>query len=305
MRKIYAIGESLLDIIFKDGKPQAAKAGGSMLNSTVSLGRLGLPVFFISEYGLDDTGNLIDNFLNSNGVNTSFSDRFSIGATALALAFLDEKNDAHYSFYKNYPHDRLSTGFPQLRKNDILLYGSFYAISEEIRERFSGFIRESRERNSLMIYDPNFRRSHLHELDRVKPLIIENMKYATVVRGSDEDFRNIFGAENAEQAWETAREFCNCIVYTANAEGVTVITESFKGTYPVKKITPLSTIGAGDNFNAGMISALYNNNIGESDLQNMRKREWEPVISRAIEFATHVCMSYDNYISAEFAEGIK
>ena len=305
MRNIYAIGESLLDIIFKDGKPQAAKAGGSMLNSTVSLGRLGLPVFFISEYGLDDTGNLIDDFLKSNGVNTSYSNRFSTGSTALALAFLDENNDARYSFYKNYPEDRLSIGFPDLHKNDILLYGSFYAISEEIHERFSAFIHESKKRNSLMIYDPNFRRSHLHELDRVKPLIVENMKLASVVRGSDEDFRNIFGAANAEEAWETAREFCKCIVYTANAEGVTVMTESFKGIYPVKKITPLSTIGAGDNFNAGMISAMYNNNTGGNDLKSMGKSEWDPIISRAIEFATRVCMSYDNYISVEFAEMIK
>lgn len=38
MRQIYAIGETLYDIIFKDGQPQAGKPGGAMLNSTVSLG---------------------------------------------------------------------------------------------------------------------------------------------------------------------------------------------------------------------------------------------------------------------------
>ena len=70
MRKIFGIGETVLDIIFKDGQPQAAKAGGSVLNSAVSMGRMGLPVSFISEYGLDDVGELIDNFLNENGVNT-------------------------------------------------------------------------------------------------------------------------------------------------------------------------------------------------------------------------------------------
>ncbi len=41
MRKIYGIGETVFDIIFKNGQPQAAKAGGAMLNSTVSLGRIG------------------------------------------------------------------------------------------------------------------------------------------------------------------------------------------------------------------------------------------------------------------------
>ncbi len=47
MRKIYGIGETVFDIIFKNGQPQAAKPGGAMLNSSVSLGRIGLPVSFI------------------------------------------------------------------------------------------------------------------------------------------------------------------------------------------------------------------------------------------------------------------
>ena len=40
-RNIYTIGETLFDIIFKNGQPQAGKAGGAMLNSSVSLGRIG------------------------------------------------------------------------------------------------------------------------------------------------------------------------------------------------------------------------------------------------------------------------
>ena len=64
MRKIYAIGETLLDIIFKNNQPQTAKPGGAMLNSVVSVGRMDLPVYFISEYGIDDAGNLVDSFLD-------------------------------------------------------------------------------------------------------------------------------------------------------------------------------------------------------------------------------------------------
>lgn len=103
MRKIYGIGESLLDIIFKNGQPQVAKAGGSVLNSVVSMGRMELPVSFISEYGFDDVGDLIDNFLKDNGVDTSCVHRFQDGSTSLAMAFLNENNDAHYTFYKDYP----------------------------------------------------------------------------------------------------------------------------------------------------------------------------------------------------------
>ena len=305
MRKIYAIGETLLDIIFKNNKPQTAKPGGAMLNSVVSVGRMDLPVYFISEYGIDDSGNLVDSFLKDNGVNTTYVNRYDDGNTALALAFLNEKNDANYTFYKNRPSRELNTGFPVIEKNDIILCGSFYSIWKEIREMFKGFISGSREKGALIIYDPNFRKSHLSELSDLKPMIIENMKMANIVRGSDEDFETIFGAKNANEAYKAIKDYCPQMVYTANTVGVYIRTPSFSGTFPVRRITPVSTIGAGDNFNAGMITSIYNNNISVGQLDNLTENDWKKVVSMAVEFATDVCLSYDNYISLEFAKKLK
>jgi fructokinase len=305
MRKIYGIGETVLDIIFKGGQPQAAKAGGSVLNSIVSMGRIELPVSFISEYGADDVGKLIDDFLKNNGVDTSYVHRFHDGSTALALAFLDHKNDAHYTFYKDYPDNRLDIGFPAVEKADIIQCGSFYAIWPEIREKFKLFISGAFDKGALIFYDPNFRKSHISELGELKPLIIENMMISSMVRGSDEDFRSIFNAETADEAWKEVRSYCKCLVYTSNAEGVSVRTPYFSGIFPVRRITPVSTIGAGDNFNAGIIASLYRNNIGREQLAKLTNSEWSGVIETAVAFASHVCMSYENYISNEFAEEYK
>lgn len=302
MREIYGIGETVFDIIFKDGQPQAAKAGGSVLNSFVSMGRMGLPVSFISEYGQDDVGSLIDNFLRSNGVNTSFVHRYNQGSTALALAFLNEKNDAHYTFYKDYPGKRLDIDFPDIEKDDIVQCGSFYAIWPEIREKFTYFIRNAYDKGALVIYDPNFRKTHLSELDSLRPLIVENIKMTSLLRGSDEDFKNIFNVNNVDEAWEAVQKLCKCLVYTANVEGVYVRTSSFSGRFPVKKITPVSTIGAGDNFNAGMITAICRNNIKRDQLEKLTEKDWSKIISTAVDFATHVCLSYENYISSGFAK---
>ena len=304
MRKIYGIGETVLDIIFKEGQPQAAKAGGSVLNSVVSMGRMGLPVSFISEYGMDDVGELIDNFLNENGVNTSSVHRFEDGSTTLALAFLNEKNDAHYTFYKNFPGKRLNIEFPRLNGEDILQYGSFYAIWPEIRTKIKKFVQSSYDAGAIVLYDPNFRKSHLSELESLKPLIIENMRMSSLIRGSDEDFLNIFRVSSPDEAWEVVRNYCKCLVYTANTEGVFVRTSSFAGKFPVKVITPVSTIGAGDNFNAGMLTAIYRNNITRDQLATIGEKEWKIIIGTAVEFATHVCLSYENYISEEFAKSV-
>ena len=305
MRKIYGIGEAVFDIIFKNGQPQAAKAGGAMLNSTVSLGRIGLPVFFISEYASDNVGKIIDSFLSENGVGTNYVDHFSHGKTKLALAFLNERNDANYTFYQDYPEKRLNIDFPMIRKDDIILCGSIYAITSEIRKKFMMLTTTAKENGAIVIYDPNFRPTHSSDLEILKPMIIENMQTATLIRGSDEDFKNIFGANTPDEAFNVVRKYCNCLVYTANAEGVYVRTNSYAGRFAVKAIKPVSTIGAGDNFNAGMMAAIYRNQITIDQLDKMGEEVWSKVISMGVDFATNVCLSYDNYISLELAKELE
>jgi fructokinase len=304
MRKIFGIGETVFDIIFKNGHPQAGKAGGSMLNSVVSIGRMGLPVYFISEFGVDDVGILIDSFLKENGVNTTYVNRYDDGNTTLAIAFLDEKNDASYTFYKNHHPGKLNVAYPDVKEGDILVCGSFYSIWSDIRERFKSFVNGAKERGALVIYDPNFRKSHLTNLQILKPLIIENMQMASLVRGSNEDFKNIFGVGDIYETYTVVKQFCPNLVYTANIEGVYVRTPHFSGKFQTKQITPVSTIGAGDNFNAGMITSIYKNNILPDRLDKLGQKEWSEVITTAVDFATDVCMSYENYISKEFASKI-
>lgn len=301
MRKIFATGEALLDIIFRDGAPVAARPGGAMLNSVVSLGRTGMPATFISEYADDETGSLIDDFLRENGVDTGSIYRYKDGKTALALAFLDADNNARYSFYKKYPPVRLNMNMPVIEKADIFLFGSVYSITAEVREKLRTLLQSAAGNDALIIYDPNFRTAHLPELPLVKPLIIHNISAATLVRGSDEDFFNIFGTSSADEAWEIIRELCPCLVYTASSKGVSVRTRSFSADYPVRNINPVSTIGAGDNFNAGLIRAVCDMNLDAGQVRSMGAESWKKVIDCGIDFATDVCLGYDNYISHKLA----
>lgn len=305
MRKIYTIGETVLDILFKNNVPVTAKAGGACLNSAVTLGRLNLPVYFIGEFGMDEVGNFIDQFLKDNHVSTQYVYRYYDGKSSLALAFLNENNDASYDFYKIYPGKRLVLNFPEIQQDDIVLFGSIYAVTFEIRNKLLEFIRQANKNKAIVIYDPNFRKQHLHELGKLKPLILENLSLANIIRGSNEDFSFIFGANNVEETYAETRRHCNNLLYTANKKGVYVRTPSVNLTCPVKTIDPVSTIGAGDNFNAGIVYSLFRHNIGFKELETLNEKTWEMLVSTAIDFATHVCLNYDNYISKEFAEAYK
>jgi fructokinase len=305
MRKIYTIGETVLDILFKNQLPFTAKAGGACLNSAVTLGRLNLPVYFLGEYGMDEVGNIIDAFLKKNHVSTQYVYRYYGGKSTLALAFLNENNDASYDFYKIYPDKRLDVKFPDISQDDIVLFGSIYAITLEVRSKLMEFIREANKKKAIVIYDPNFRKQHLHDLTKLRPLIFENMSHANIVRGSNEDFSFILGADDADEAYAEVSTHCKNLLYTANRTGVFVRTERYSLTCPVKPLDPVSTIGAGDNFNAGIVYSLFRHNIGYNDLSALPENTWKEIVATAVEFATHVCMSYDNYISDEFAVSYK
>jgi len=302
MRKIYTLGETVLDIFFKDNQPFAARAGGACLNTAVSLGRLGLPVNFISEYGMDKAGDLIHNFLKENNISTDYIYRYPDGKSSLALAYLNDRSDASYEFYKNYPEQRLCIEFPDVQEDDIVLFGSFYAITGEIRNKLLQFIKHANVNNAIVIYDPNFRKQHLDELAKLKPLIEENISLASIIRGSHEDFAYIFNANNADETYNVLNDKQKYLLYTNSSEGVNLMSDKLSLSVPVKKIKTISTVGAGDNFNAGIVYSIYINNIHFDDIQNINIEIWRQIIETAIEFATHVCSSYDNYISIDFAK---
>lgn len=77
MRKIIGIGETILDIIFRNNQPSHAVPGGSTFNTLISLGRLGVPATFISEIGKDTVGDIIIDFMKKNGVCTENLDIFA------------------------------------------------------------------------------------------------------------------------------------------------------------------------------------------------------------------------------------
>jgi fructokinase len=305
MRKVYAIGETVLDIIFKENQVQDARPGGAMLNSAVSLGRAGINVSLITEFANDQVGKHVDSFLFQSNVNTRNIYRHNDGKTAIAMAFLNEKNDATYVFYKDHPDKRLQIELPDFNHEDILLFGSFYGIEPSVREVLIRIIYAAKQKGCMIIYDPNFRKPHAHELEKLRPYILENIEMADVIRGSDEDFKIIFNADTIEKVRGIIGKKVPGIIMTKSSTAVYVSTHKVNTHFPVQKIKPLSTIGAGDNFNAGIIFGMIKENIYPQDLSTLESGIWGKIISNGVAFASDVCMSYENYISPALAERLK
>jgi fructokinase len=299
MKAIYGIGETTYDIVFKKNQPQRAIVGGSVLNTSVSLGRLGLPVHFISSLGNDKIGDLSIGFLIGNGVNIERVNRY-IGNSRIALAFMDEKNNAEYQFYNASQSPQLQ--YPKPTNEDIILFGSTNATQEDGRNELLCFLNQANANKSITIYDPNIRESDKNKLIGVRQKVEENMRFAKILKGSDQDFMRLYETSDAEKIFEKISHFgIKALIVTAGEKPVHLITNEISKSYPINPIKTVSTIGAGDNFTAGTITGFCKHNVNFQSIDLLSELQWNDIIDIGISFASEVCKSDDNYISTNFA----
>lgn len=308
MRRVIGIGETVLDIIFKGEQPLRAVPGGSAFNAIISLGRAGIPAYFISETGNDRVGLWVKRFLSDNGVDNGGVCVFPDSKSPLSLAFLDEKNNAEYLFYKDHPHDQLDFTYPEVNPDDVVIFGSFFAINPIVRPQVAGFLDYAHKHGAILYYDLNYRASHKNDLLRVTPNIIENLELADIVRGSDEDFEIMYRKNDADSVYRSEISFyTKKFIYTRGPQPVEVRAENgFAKQYPIHLDGEVvSTIGAGDNFNAGFVYGLIKENITRDQIERgLTEAQWDSLIDYGMRFSANVCQSLNNYISQEFGQSL-
>lgn len=308
MRKVIGIGETMLDIIFKNGKPIEAVPGGSTFNGIVSLGRAGVKTVFVSETGNDRVGEYVRDFLRDNNVDTSAINVFQETKSPVSLAFLDKDNNADYIFYRDQKHDHMDFAYPDIQKDDIVVFGSFYAVNPALRPQVSGLLEYARQRGAIIYYDVNFRKAHQADVMKVTPNLIDNLEYADIVRGSKEDFEVLYKKDSAERVYRADTSFyCKRFIYTDGPNPVSVFSNNgFHKEYAMPKTETVSTIGAGDNFNAGFIYGMIKYGVTRDDVeQGLFEEVWDKLIATATAFSADCCKDIFNYISKEFGQQLQ
>ena len=300
--RIYCLGEALWDILFEDNCCLGGHVGGAMLNTAVTLGRAGVPVEFISLLASDRAGVAIQAFLSGNGVGTGFVQTVSALQSTLALAFINIEGDAEYSFYKSVLPE-VEFAVPDFQPGDLLLFGSGWAREEKIFPRLHYLLREARRKEVLTVYDPNFRKKGASAPAEVEKMCRQNIAAADLVRGSDEDFFNLFGCQSGQAAYQQVRSCgCDYLIYTVSSSRIELYTPRLELLLPVEAVQVVNTVGAGDNFNAGLLAEFYKNRIKPVDLPLMQRSDWENALRTARGCGSAVCTIKENYLPPELAE---
>ena len=309
MGRIVAMGETVMDILFHDKsgegessnfQPFVCVPGGSAFNSIISVGRYGMDCAFIGDSGDDRIGLQTVSFMKGNNVATDYLQLHKGLHSAISLAYLDRNGDAQYDFYKDpLPQDN-ARPLPLWTDTDALLLGSAYAFLPPTRQLVERVLADARKAGAMVYYDVNFRPTYSARRAELLPAILDNISMSTVVRASTEDLQTLYRTDDSKKIYASViRQRCPLFICTAGAGRILVHTP--QGIY--KFATPhipsdeiVSTVGAGDNFNAGFLCEMQKLRIKSADLSGLGQKEWQPLIETATRFASAVCRSNYNYI---------
>ena len=237
----------------------------------------------------------------ANGVSTEGVKRAK-GQSVVSLAMLDENNNAHYEFYRDKDLPPFCTPDTPIKADDIALFGSFFAVSPATGRQAGEFISCARDAGAIVYYDINFRKNHPAEPARFEA----NIALADIVRGSSEDIEYLYGCSDAAEVYRKhIAPLCRNFICTRGEEDAEVFSPGVHSKFPTATVEKVvSTIGAGDNFNAGIIYALVKNGFGKTRLEHLTAEDWALLVPTAMKFSANVCGSLYNYVDPEFSDSI-
>ncbi len=306
MRKIIAIGESVLDTLFVGGRPVKSFVGGRVANAAASLARAGVQCTMVSECTTDRVGDIIIDYLTGCGVDVSSIDRYPDGATRLSAIFVDGDVPQIVN-YGAYPKERFDVVWPRIDEDDIVLIGSLYAVDLPQRERLLELLRHAIERKAIIAYLPGLQHGISFRITHVMPHLLENMELSQLVIATSDDIAKLFPGEDSEECFKNHISFYdNTFVYVDAATcDITVYQNAHRYACPSSNRQPAKNkLGWQSGLTAGILFQLLHDGHRLAHLPALGLAEWQGIIAEARRWADE-CECHDvNCISTQFAAQI-
>ena len=232
-------------------------AGGAVFNTAIALGRLGEKSGFYGGLSTDSFGQLLTSKLSEANVDFSLSLRSDRPTT---LAFVEfNGSEARYTFYDEGSAGRMldPDSLPKFDDSvDAVHFGAISLIPEPCGSTFEILLQREAP-NRVVSLDPNIRPNFIHDPNAHRKRIGRMMAAADIVKISVEDLNWICPSGSVEQSIdEWLSRSCSIVAVTKGGEGVDVYTKAGKIHIAAPPVKVVDTVGAGDAFNAGLLSAL-------------------------------------------------
>ncbi|MDM0053981.1 carbohydrate kinase [Variovorax sp. J22R115] len=289
-------GEALMDVYMGEATPTGmtldARIGGSPLNVAQGLARLTRPVAFLTGLSTDALGERLLASLRSEGVDTSLILRNDAPST-LSVVSVDASGVPRYAFHGNgaadrqITHDTLPALPPATR---VLQFGSYALAVEPVGSALRALAARERERR-LIAYDPNVRLNVEPDLAHWRAVVEQMVSIAHLVKVSDEDLRLLYPSEAPEQvATRWLAQGAALVAVTRGSLGASAWTRSAQAHVPSPHTKVIDTVGAGDTFQAALLTWLGEHAALTPDaLSDMDGESLEALLRFAAQAAAITC----------------
>jgi fructokinase len=254
---IVVAGESLVDLLVNEAGEVAARLGGGPFNVARGLGRLESPCAFLGAISGDRFGRELRDALIADGVDG----RCVVATerpTTLALANL-QGGSATYTFYTaetaapSLTPDAVAAVLPA--RVDALHVGTLGLVLEPIGTAIEQLV-ERADPATLVMVDPNCRPGVAPDEAASRARLDRVLARADVVKVSTEDLEYLDpGVPPGEAARALVAGRTRCVLVTDGARPVRVLTAAGEQQVPSVRVEVADTVGAGDAFCAGFLSA--------------------------------------------------
>lgn len=263
------IGDVLVDLVEVRGEAGAfvAHPGGSAYNVAITMARLGADVALVARTGGDQFGRMLESKARDAGV--SF-DHWQVvrEPTTLAVASLDPSGGAEYDFYLD---GTAGPGWDEsvvdlAAGTKVLHLGSISSWRPPSGPVLQTLQRRAHDAGTLVSYDPNVRPALIADVAEVTATIERSIATAHLVKASDEDAAFLYrGAGLADVAHRWCGLGATVVVFTCGPEGAIAFGRDGEiARVPGERVIVADTVGAGDSFAGGLLTALADDGLADS-----------------------------------------
>ena len=258
MKKVYCIGEVLIDFVAEQQGSDLSKAnhftkkaGGAPANVACAISKLGGNGIFIGSVGNDPFGRFLLETLKNEGVDVSLT---QLSDTFTTLAFVSLSEDGERDFVFSRGADKELKYNSDLRKNlsgNILHLGAATALlGGPLEKTYGRYLFDGLTKEMFICFDPNFRIDLWK--DDEETFIKKCMPFVEkshLCKFSMEEAQLISGKEDLHEACDTLHKVgAKIITVTLGKDGTLLSMKGTKKVIPSMEVIPIDTTGAGDAF---------------------------------------------------------
>ena len=291
--QIATAGEALIDLI---GQPDGLFdpcLGGSVFNFTRAMARQAIGTLYLNPLSGDRFGRQLARALSADGVQLARPEPVP-QPTSLAVVSLSETGHPDYAFYRQGVADRAVTAQALMRSCSAaptlqMVCSGCLALTPEDAAIYLPWLRACRDAGKTVVIDANLRPSVMPDMAAYRRNVLAALQLADVIKASDEDLDHlgIAGATALDKAKTLlAGTQATLMALTLGPDGACLLTRSGQ-VWHAREAGPVAvidTVGAGDCFLAGLLTALLLE--GEGVLQQMTDGPARRVLSHALASAS-------------------